>query len=344
MTTAEITAGRRAAAASRVQLTEQRLAEIRDRIARLQAGGFSTAEDVRRAQLAARFQRIQAERAQLRVLAARADAGQAADRDRAPEAVRGPNGLARAYDRVRDALIATVAAQVPSGPVDDDRRRAILQRVIERSGAADWHGWSQALCEVAAGLMPSVRGVTVIAGVEGLPLPMGATDDWTRDVEELHRTLGEGPALTAHRTGQPVCLDSLASEVTRWPGWVPAARELGVTGVWSFPLVAGGARVGAITFHRCGQPPVASEADDARIVADLAARLLWADADRIERGDADEDLQDYQTVNIAAGMVSVQLDIPIPEAVTRIRAHAFVHDQTITEVAAEVVDRRLRLH
>jgi GAF domain-containing protein len=173
---------------------------------------------------------------------------------------------------------------------------------------------------------------------------MGATDDWTREIEELHRTLGEGPALTAQQTGKPVIVAALEKESGRWPAWVAAATALGVTGMWSYPLIVGGARVGAITFHRTDQRQQGpSEISDARILVDLAGRLLWADADRIERGDADDDLQDYQTVNMAAGMVSVQLDISIPDAVTRIRAHAFVNDQSITMVAGDIVERRLRL-
>jgi hypothetical protein len=334
----------RGSVAERVQSTAERLAQIRERIARLQAGEHSTCEDVRRAQLAARLQRIQAARAERRVLAVRS--GSAAVTRSAPPRTSQPGAAesTAAQARIRDALISIVAAQVPTGPVEDDRRRTILRQIVDRAEVADWHGWSQALCQVATSIMPSVRGVTVIAGVDGLPLPMGATDDWTREIEELHRTLGEGPALTAQQTGKPVIVAALEKESGRWPAWVAAATALGVTGMWSYPLIVGGARVGAITFHRTDQRQQGpSEISDARILVDLAGRLLWADADRIERGDADDDLQDYQTVNMAAGMVSVQLDIPIPDAVTRIRAHAFVNDQSITMVAGDIVERRLRL-
>jgi hypothetical protein len=42
-------------------------------------------------------------------------------------------------------------------------------------------------------------------------------------------------------------------------------------------------------------------------------------------------------------MVSVQLDITVAEALIRLRAYAFSHDRLITDVAQDVVDRRLRL-
>ena len=40
-------------------------------------------------------------------------------------------------------------------------------------------------------------------------------------------------------------------------------------------------------------------------------------------------------------MVSVQLDISAAEALARMRAHAFVHDRLLIDVARDVVARRL---
>jgi AmiR/NasT family two-component response regulator len=46
-------------------------------------------------------------------------------------------------------------------------------------------------------------------------------------------------------------------------------------------------------------------------------------------------------VHQATGMVSIQLDISTQAALARMRAHAFVHDQLLTDVARDVVARRL---
>ena len=43
-------------------------------------------------------------------------------------------------------------------------------------------------------------------------------------------------------------------------------------------------------------------------------------------------------------MMSVQLGIDVTGALARLRAHAFLHDRRLAEVAAEVVARRLRSH
>jgi hypothetical protein len=42
--------------------------------------------------------------------------------------------------------------------------------------------------------------------------------------------------------------------------------------------------------------------------------------------------------------LSVQLDVPIAQALVRLRAYAFGHDRRLTEVAEDVVGRRLRFY
>ena len=44
----------------------------------------------------------------------------------------------------------------------------------------------------------------------------------------------------------------------------------------------------------------------------------------------------------ASGMVMAQLDCTIDEAMARLRAYAFAHDEPLQDVARQVVDRKLR--
>jgi AmiR/NasT family two-component response regulator len=48
-------------------------------------------------------------------------------------------------------------------------------------------------------------------------------------------------------------------------------------------------------------------------------------------------------VHNAAGMISVQQGISVTDALIRLRAYAFSHDRPLTDVAQDVVDRRIRL-
>jgi hypothetical protein len=47
-------------------------------------------------------------------------------------------------------------------------------------------------------------------------------------------------------------------------------------------------------------------------------------------------------VHQAAGMVAAQLDVSVGHALIRLRAYAFGNDRSLTEVAEDVVARKLR--
>jgi hypothetical protein len=47
-------------------------------------------------------------------------------------------------------------------------------------------------------------------------------------------------------------------------------------------------------------------------------------------------------VHQAVGRVSVQARVPVDDAMALLRAHAFAHDRTLSEVATDVLAGRLR--
>jgi AmiR/NasT family two-component response regulator len=59
-------------------------------------------------------------------------------------------------------------------------------------------------------------------------------------------------------------------------------------------------------------------------------------------GHEDEAIEDRAELFQAQGMVMVQLGISIGEAMARMRAYAYAHDRRLSEVARDVVARRLR--
>jgi hypothetical protein len=86
---------------------------------------------------------------------------------------------------------------------------------------------------------------------------------------------------------------------------------------------------------------------DALVVAAVTARwVLEAQADMppdtvAEELEAGADF--HFAVHNAAGMVSVQEDISVTEALIRLRAHAFSHDRLLADVAQDIISGRLRL-
>ncbi|MHB8293196.1 MAG: GAF and ANTAR domain-containing protein [Acidimicrobiales bacterium] len=223
-----------------------------------------------------------------------------------------------------------------------------LLRILALMSAPDESGETSSLCRVAAEIIGmSGAGVMVFEG----DLPRGSvctTNPVSTLIEDLQYTLGEGPCVDAHSRGVPVAeADLAAPTVSRWPAFGPPAVARGARAVFGFPVRIGAVRLGALNLYR-DQPGGLSDDQhaDALVMADVAAQSilsLQADAPpgtlaaELEAG-ADFHLVVHQ----AAGMVSIQLDIRVAEALLRLRAHAFATETPLAEVAQSVVDRQLR--
>ena len=81
-------------------------------------------------------------------------------------------------------------------------------------------------------------------------------------------------------------------------------------------------------------------------MADIAAQALLLLQANAPPGTVAAELEtnaDFQfVVHQASGMVAAQLEVSVGQALIRLRAHAFGNERTLTDVARDVVDRRLR--
>ena len=168
-------------------------------------------------------------------------------------------------------------------------------------------------------------------------------------VEELQFTFGEGPCVDAYRTGRPVLERDLAHPVMlRWPAFSAAALDAGVLAIFGFPLQIGAVRLGALDLY-CDHPGDLDrdQLSDALVLADAVTHELLAVQASAEPGVLGAGLEDVTNLRVAvhqaSGMVSVQLNIPIGDALVRLRAYAYAEGRPINDVARDVVARRLRL-
>jgi hypothetical protein len=172
-----------------------------------------------------------------------------------------------------------------------------------------------------------------------------ASDDIAARIEELQFTLGEGPCIDALRLGAPVLVGDLDSAAHRqWPSFTNGAAEAGVRAVFAFPLAIGAIRVGALDLYRdaAGELTPAQLATALRAADAAAVSLLRSDGWSGTLVDDARERSSYRlVVHQAAGMVMVQLDTSIEDALVKLRAHAYAHDLSINDVAADVVARRL---
>jgi len=229
--------------------------------------------------------------------------------------------------------------------VSAERRLRILSLLAQ--GAAPSQETTR-LCAVCAEVTEATgAGIMLMSG----DVPRGSlcsTGPVSQLIEDLQFDLGEGPCIDAFRFDRPVREVDLAHPlIVRWPAFTEPAVTAGARAVFGFPLAIGAVRLGALNLYRDTVGPLTDDQHaDALVMADIAARavlVLQADAAPGELTAELEAGADFRyVVHQAAGMVSAQLEVSITEALIRLRAHAFVSERPLTEVAEAVVDRTLR--
>lgn len=189
----------------------------------------------------------------------------------------------------------------------------------------------------------------LLASRAGTMEPAYVTGPGVGGLTELQLSLGEGPGLDALESGAPVVAGDLAAGdgASRWPTFAAEAVRRGMRGIYSVPLALGALRVGVLDLYRAepGEPDT-EELLDAVVYADTALLLVLDDRSGIATPpgiDGQRPTLWHAEVHQAAGMVSVQLGVPVLDALVRLRAHAYRNDLSLTEVARLVVERRLRL-
>lgn len=176
-----------------------------------------------------------------------------------------------------------------------------------------------------------------------------ATDPRAAALEEAQFTLGEGPCFDAALSVAPVLVpdvsDPLPGQGGRWPGFLESASGIGVGAVFAFPLRIGAVSIGAMDLYRADPGELGpDEVRSAVLTADAMALFLLGLGVRSEELVDDEAAGSAYRLEVhaAAGMMSVQLGVPVDEALVHLRAAAYGQGRPIDEVAADIVRGRLR--
>ena len=225
-----------------------------------------------------------------------------------------------------------------------------LLRILERLSATGGAQPSTAdLCTLSVDLAGATGAGLMLMSDDLGNGSLCTSNEVSAQIEELQFTLGEGPCLDAHRAGRPVLEPDLADPGTpRWFAFTPPAVQLGARAVFGFPLRVGAARIGALALYRDAPGRLSDdEHADTLVMADVAAQAVLAIQANAPLGAIASDLERgaefHLVVHQASGMVSAQLGVSVGEGLVRMRAHAFAHETTITEVAGSIVARRLRV-
>src|SRR6185369_2087113 len=147
--------------------------------------------------------------------------------------------------------------------------------------------------------------------------------------EEAQYTLGEGPCVDAFRTKEPVLVSDLATDdITRWPGFRAGAQAAGVRAAFGFPLLIQSVCFGALNLYHDRSGALSDEQfANAIAVAHVASRTVLSWQSVAGPGSLAWQLEHVPmhraAVHQAAGMVSVQAAVSVPDAAVMLRAYAF---------------------
>jgi hypothetical protein len=243
------------------------------------------------------------------------------------------------------ARVPSWPARVEGADVPASRRARILALLVG-DGRGDVS--TELLCDVCVQVTGATgAGIMLMSG----DIPRGSlwvTDRVSAAIEQLQFELGEGPCVDAYQQRQPILEPDLAAQATpRWPAFSAGALGAGARAVFGFPLEVGAVRLGALNVYRDTAGPLSEdEHAHAIVMAHVVAEALLAlQADAPPGALATElelgaNLQ--YVVHQASGMVAAQLETSVAHALIRLRGHAFGSGRPLSDVAKDVVARRLR--
>jgi transcriptional regulator with GAF, ATPase, and Fis domain len=173
---------------------------------------------------------------------------------------------------------------------------------------------------------------------------LAATSEQTRDIELFQLQAEEGPCIECYRTGEPVLVADLSTEIERWPRFVAAATEAGFASVHALPMRAAGSVLGALGLFDT-RPGELTEADQlvGQTLAHIAcvAVLQELPPNPIKLlSPLNSALSGRIQVEQAKGYLSEVLDLSMDEAFRLIRTHSRMRGEHLTDVARRLMRDR----
>jgi hypothetical protein len=167
-----------------------------------------------------------------------------------------------------------------------------------------------------------------------------ATDAVAARLEDVQDVVGEGPSRDAVASGGMVVAVLGSEAERRWPEYSTLIRDTIDSGVvYALPMRPAGSVLGVLSLYRLQASPPPASLDSAQFLADTVGAALLRDPMSTSVDDA-SGWSSRAVVHQATGMVVAQLKVPVDDALALLRAHAFAHNVTMSELATMVVSRQ----
>ena len=234
--------------------------------------------------------------------------------------------------------------QSPGGSPDAwSLARKALDEVAADSALTGLPAVLQRVCRAACLSVTSDGAAVQVMSEAGSGTVLAGSDQRSTRVAEAAFEVGEGPCLDAFTTARPILVPDLSTDgFARWPGFASVAGDLGFSACFSFPLQSGAVRLGALDLYRRRTGGLtAEERTLALVFADVARDNLLdpPQLSPVEALDAElsQALETRAEIHQAQGMVTIDLDVDLDEAMSLMRSHAFREGVPLIEVARSIL-------
>ncbi len=173
---------------------------------------------------------------------------------------------------------------------------------------------------------------------------LAATSERTREIELFQLQAEEGPCIECYRTGEPVLVADLGSQIDRWPRFVPAATEAGFASVHALPMRAAGSVLGALGLFGTS-PGELSEADQlvGQTLAHIACVAVLQELPPTPAtlvSPLRSAITGRVVVEQAKGFVSEVLGVTMNQAFRLLRTHSRARGEHLTDVSRRLMRDR----
>jgi hypothetical protein len=215
---------------------------------------------------------------------------------------------------------------------------ALLSRLTSMLATTPPHvPLSDRLLEAFVRIMDVDGGAITIGYAKGDRTVLAVNGSLGERIEELEDVLREGPSLDAFRTGAYVLAEPRAASRT-WPllsqSLAPQALALA-----AYPMIPQSEVLGIVSTYQLDDSGAGLDPDDATFLASAIGVTIVGRFGRTDTTDLVWSARDR--IDHAIGMVVIQLGITTADALALLRAHAFAHALSLSEVADAVVERAL---
>ena len=230
------------------------------------------------------------------------------------------------------------------------RRERLLARAFVRlsdtlADEFDIVEFLQSLSADSVEIIGAEAASVMLANTRGELRLVASSEERMRLLELFEIQSAQGPCLDAFGSGRAVQASGTESHV-RWPVFAPRASEAGFHALCAVPMRAHADIIGSLNLFR-GSDQLFSDAEleIARAMAQVATIALIQERAIRERSMLTEQLQaalrSRVVIEQAKGMLAEHLSTTVDEAFHLLNSYARDHNRRLTEVARDVVDRRI---